>query len=282
MLELSVAGASGGLASRVFNNFKNKDADRMIGDRRLMNAGERHICGPSKMLPAGYMITSIHCPRGSILRGIVTDRKDFYHQARVTRARAESNALPFSFDAGSFKDDEAFDRLRRHLDGLSGPRHLVGDMYGKPKEKKRRGVLLTEDTKVFPCFASLFQGDHLGVEFALSSHCSLLADYGLLKIENKIRNHAAFPLGPVWEGLVIDDYFAISCQPNPPRIAVDRGVWTSLTLPLVPMRMMVCLARQKKTSLVAGILLSLVLKLTVAKQLFQGGLFWLDLLWQRD
>ena len=214
LLELSVAGASGGLASRVFNNFKNKDADRMIGDRRLMNAGERHICGPSKMLPAGYMITSIHCPRGSVLRGIVTDRKDFYHQARVTRARAESNALPFSFDAGSFKDDEAFDRLRCHLDGLSGPRHLVGDMYGKPKAKKRRGVLLTEDTKVFPCFASLFQGDHLGVEFALSSHCSLLADYGLLKIENKIRNHAAFPLGPVWEGLVIDDYFAISCQPS--------------------------------------------------------------------
>ena len=214
LLELSVEGASGGLSSRVFNNYKNKDVDRMIGDRRLMNAGERHLCGPSKNLPAGYMITSIHCPRGSVLRGIVTDRKDFYHQASVTRARAESNALPFSYDAVHFKGDDALERLRRHLDGLVGPRHLVGDMYGKPKAKKRRGVLLTDETKVFPVFGSLFQGDHLGVEFALSSHCSLLSDRGLLKKENKICNHAAFPLGPVWEGLVIDDYFAISCQPS--------------------------------------------------------------------
>lgn len=39
LLDLSLEGAAGGLSSRVFNNFKNSTADRMIGDRRLMNAG---------------------------------------------------------------------------------------------------------------------------------------------------------------------------------------------------------------------------------------------------
>lgn len=51
LLELSLEGAAGGLSSRVFNNFKNSSADRMIGDRRLMNADEFSISGPSKNIP---------------------------------------------------------------------------------------------------------------------------------------------------------------------------------------------------------------------------------------
>ena len=212
-LELSLLGAPGGLSARVFNNFKNPQVDRMIGDRRLMNAGERSLGGPSKYLPGGYMMTSIHCPRGSSLYGIVTDRKDFYHQAMVTRARAESNSLPFSYDAALFKDDEAYRRLEEHLAGHHGSRELIGDRYGKPLLGRKRKGLLVDGTQVFPAFRSLYQGDHLGVEFALSSHSSMLSDCGLLKACNRVLGHHPFPFGPDYEGLVIDDYFSISCQP---------------------------------------------------------------------
>lgn len=213
LLELSTVGAPGGLSSRVFNNYKNPLADRMIGDRRLMNMGERSLSGPSKYLPGGYMMTSIHCPRGCTIYGIVTDRKDFYHQARVTRSRAESNALPFSYDAGLFEGDEALSRLRGHLNAGYGPREVVGDRYGKPGLGKKRKGLLVDGTQLYPSFKSLYQGDHLGVEFALSSHSAMLSCWGLLKRSNRICGHHPFPIGPNYEGLVIDDYFGLTCQP---------------------------------------------------------------------
>ena len=68
-------------------------------------------------------------------------------------------------------------------------------------------------SQVFPSFRSLYQGDHLGVEFALSSHSSMLSDWGLLKACNRVLGHGPFPFGPDYEGLVIDDYFSVSCQP---------------------------------------------------------------------
>ena len=213
LLELSLGGAPGGLSSRVFNNFKNSCADRMIGDRRLMNAGEYSISGPSKYIPAGYMMTSLYCPKGASLYGIVTDRKDFYHQASVTRSRAEANSLPFSYDASNFDGDPALKRLEEHLDASHGPREVVGDRYGKPRFQRRRKGLLVGETPVFPAFRSLYQGDHLGVEFALSSHGSMLEEWGLLKGKSRILGHSPFPLGPDYEGLVIDDYFSISCHP---------------------------------------------------------------------
>ena len=105
-------------------------ADRMIGDRRLMNAGERSLSGPSRYIPAGYMMTSIHCPKGSTLYGIVTDRKDFYHQAKVTRSRAESNCLPFAYDASCFDGDPALycDLMTTSAACMDQERLLVIDM----------------------------------------------------------------------------------------------------------------------------------------------------------
>ena len=73
-----------GLAARVFNAHKNETTDRQIGDRRWMNAAERHRRGPSKHLPTGSSLTSLHCMRGSKLVGCATDRKDRYHRSKVT------------------------------------------------------------------------------------------------------------------------------------------------------------------------------------------------------
>ena len=58
----------------------------------------------------------------------------------------------------------------------------------------------------YPCFQALFQGDHLGVEFALEGHQNLLIREGLLK---RVQGHLPLPTCYVWEGLIIDDYFVI-------------------------------------------------------------------------
>ena len=92
---------------RFFNAYKAVDRDRQIGDRRFPNASERHLPGPSALLPSGPMMTSLNLLRfKERLAGYVTDRKDFYHQAKVTRQRAASNALPFSTRRSSSKTRE--------------------------------------------------------------------------------------------------------------------------------------------------------------------------------
>ena len=46
--------------SRVFNAHKSWEVDLQIGDRRIPNARERSIDGPSKQLPAGFLLTGVH------------------------------------------------------------------------------------------------------------------------------------------------------------------------------------------------------------------------------
>ena len=40
------------------------------------------------------MMTGLYVPKGHIIRGSITDRKNFYHQAKTTRERAASNVRP--------------------------------------------------------------------------------------------------------------------------------------------------------------------------------------------
>ena len=91
-----------------------------------------------------------------------------------------------------------------------GPRRreLVGDnLKGKPVPKT---CLVPE--RLFPCFKSLFQGDHLGVEFALRSHEVLLQQHGLLDHHTRVEGHRNFPAGSRWDALVIDDYFCLGSE----------------------------------------------------------------------
>ena len=202
-----------GLACRVFNAHKNSQIDRQIGDRRWFNASERHPRGPSAYLPSGHLVTSLHCPRGYKLVGCAADRKDFYHQAKVSRERAWTNVLPFVFEADEVRELGAWQEM---LDAYAGKvsRETHGDRYGMAPakqvfEKDIKGITLG--------FKSLFQGDHLGVEFALESHSNLLKKNGLLSDSETILAHHVFPPGPTWQGLVIDDYFTIRAE----KIATD-------------------------------------------------------------
>ena len=213
MLELFPSPLKPGYFSRVFQVYKSAERDRQIGDRRLPNASEYHISGPSRQLPPGQLLCQIHVPRdGYKVVGSVTDRRDFYHQAAVTSERARTNMLPFSYGfkelggLAAFSNWTSQKKTRHH--GLD--RTQVGDQFGIESPAKR-GVLVEE---LYPSFKSLFQGDHLGVEFALSSHESLLVDEGLLWPSRRLLGHSPVPDSDRFEGLIIDDYFAIGIEPR--------------------------------------------------------------------
>lgn len=227
LLRLFAAPPEDGLYCRVFNNYKNECHDRMIGDRRFVNHAEYAIRGPSSKLPQGYMMTSLHCPPGCVLFGAITDRKDFYHQSKATDARALSNCLPFAFQRHELVDTNAFKQLPvcGRKDRYS--RIVHGDRYGMPQ----RPILSGDTTTCWAGFASLFQGDHLGVEYALSAHACLLRHANLLDSSSYVTSGSPFPAGGLVEGLVIDDYFAISREhvSTPPEEAASSQKFHAAT-----------------------------------------------------
>eukprot|EP00438_Fugacium_kawagutii_P018756 Skav204395 [mRNA] locus=scaffold2947:164542:176525:+ [translate_table: standard] len=204
--------------TRIFNCYKSESHDRQIGDRRLANMTEYAVPGPSRFLPAGYMLTNLHVPSGHLVYGSISDRKDFYHQCAASRARSSTNVLPFAYDLEAFKDTVALDQFFAFEAAQPRSRELGGDYLGRA----RRSLLVDGTTKVFPCFNSLLQGDHGGVEYATQGHLSLLQDAGLLRAEVHLQGHKPLPLGNEWEGLVIDDYFALSVAK--PRVPAQASI----------------------------------------------------------
>ena len=112
--------------ARVFNCRKSDLVDRQIGDRRSMNSAERSLRGPLLYLPGGYLLTGLRVERGRTLIGCATDRKDFYHQSRVSRARSKTNCLPFVFHREDFAGSIAL----AELDALKKPQS-IDKYFGK-------------------------------------------------------------------------------------------------------------------------------------------------------
>ena len=199
-----------GYFSRVFQVYKSPERDRQIGDRRLPNLHEYHVDGPSRDLPPGHLLCQLHLCPGHRLRGSITDRRDFYHQAKVTSERSRTNLLPFSYPLSSFEGTSALCEYEKVL--TSQPkrhRHDRGDCFGGDPEERAHA-----SDEVFPGFCSLFQGDHLGVEFALSAHEGLLVENGCLEEHDRLKGHFRVPYGPTWSGLIIDDFFTICAEPR--------------------------------------------------------------------
>ena len=194
---------------RIFNAFKSAEVDRMIGDRRKVNYMERHLAGSSRFLPAGPMLTGLHLSPGQCLRGSVTDRRDFYHQCAATWERSASQLLPFSFPTSWFDGMDAYEDFKAREQQVSSTRReVVGDRLGFEKAAKKKA----EPERLFPAFSALYQGDHLGVEFALGAHEGLLESEGLLQKDERIVGRSSLPWGPVWRGLIIDDFFTITAE----------------------------------------------------------------------
>ena len=150
----------------------------------------------------------------SVLVGACTDRKDFYHQFAVTWERATSNFLLPGFKAKDFAGFVAHDRLlmdfgrKRRRDREKTGDFLVSGV--DPLHPPRSTLLVDDASRVVPCFGSLFQGDHLGVEFASEAHYGLLCHHGLLPSSSRLVATSALLDDEVVQGLYIDDFFVIS------------------------------------------------------------------------
>ena len=193
---------------KIFNCYKDKKQDRQIGDRRGRNHSEAAVCGPSKSLPSGSDLTEIFFDAESQrLHLSITDRKDFYHQFRVTPTRAQSNTLHCSLPVAQLRDTKAYAAFVDRLSKKSGGRTSLGD------DLLQHSRFPTPQRKVpevlFPSFRSILQGDHGGVEYACQAHAGLLGSYGLLAPKNRLVANRPFRGSHLLEGLVIDDYFSI-------------------------------------------------------------------------
>jgi hypothetical protein len=269
---------------RCFNAFKDLTKDRQIGDRRMVNMSEMAFDGPSKFLPPGPLLVQLKVRRfREKLVASITDRRDFYHQAKVSLERCQSNLLPFSYALDELQDLKALEKFCSRADEkTSTKREVVGDKLGF-SQKHGRAVSLPE--RLFPGFSSLFQGDHLGVEFALCAHQVLLERNGLLINDQQIKGHHGFPTGPLYSGLVIDDFFLIGREAP----ALCRFTLPLPRLWLKPERSMVprsSLARMKRTlKLKAGSRLPerrfcltplpCLLDVSLLELLLQSGWLWL-------
>ncbi|CAE7218280.1 unnamed protein product [Symbiodinium microadriaticum] len=182
-------------AVRLFNCLKNSTTDRQIADRRGRNHVEGIVPGPSREIPTGPSLQCLYAdPARQSFQIWATDRKDWYHQLLVPPRRSVRNVLVPPLEVSKLADTRAF---RRYL--------ASGAAVPSPGSRLHLG------------FRGILQGDALGVEFACSSHCSLLQCAGLLSLSTQLCGSRPPPLGgedSIIDGLVIDDYYAISVHPD--------------------------------------------------------------------
>jgi hypothetical protein len=141
-----------------------------------------------------------------MLSGAVTDRRDFYHQFKVSDEKACGNALFPPFLADELKGFSAFQLMveRETAQGRISDRHVVGDRLGlSPKP------ILLDTERYVACFGALYQGDHLGVEYATDAHANLMRSWGLLDDERRLQGSRPILYDDVCAGLIIDDMFFV-------------------------------------------------------------------------
>ena len=197
---------------KIFNAYKSEEWDRQIGDRRLQNAHEARLPGPSKDLPCGPLITRLILPEGHGVKVCITDRSDFYHQMAATYERSRTNAVWPSLKLKDLQGTKAYDDyMGRAAQARNPPDRTV---HGDSLNGIRPWHFDTEpDSLVFGSFQSVLQGDHLGVEFGIASHVGFPQEHGLLQGHGRLQTSSLVRPAGLYEGLVIDDYFTIAPVP---------------------------------------------------------------------
>ncbi|CAE7273945.1 rluB [Symbiodinium sp. CCMP2592] len=215
------------LLTRVFGAYKGPSQQRQIGDRRGINALERRLRGPSSRMPTGPLLCRLHVPLGSCLCGSVTDRRDFYTQAKVSRERSLTNACGPSLPLAALLETAAAKEL------LARGQHDVVDpnLYAGALDFPRPPLLVDCRQRVHPTFKALFQGDAGGVEYATSAHEGLLQAYGCLLGTGRLESRSRVAREGPWQGLIIDDFFALAVEdgslvpggPSASSVLIDRA-----------------------------------------------------------
>ena len=196
---------------KIFNNYKSAECDRQIRDRRERNAWEGRIPGPSAALPLGTMIGRLAVPAGLGLKVCITDRSDYYHQLAVSSERSRANVVWPPFPLGKFLEFQAY---KAYLQKAKTRQKVDRTVHGDELDGVRPMRFgLGHDEPVFGAFKAVLQGDHLGVEIGISAHAGLLQASGLLQDKGRLLSKKLIRSSPIYEGLVIDDYFAIAPAP---------------------------------------------------------------------
>ena len=197
---------------RVFNCLKNETVDRQIGDRRGRNAIEGRVTGPSSDLPTGPDLLDLAIdPHHETLSIVCTDRRDFYHQFSTTPNRTLSNTVGPMLSLDALKDTAAYEAFTMSKKTKRPSRLLGGDRLGV---SERQALPSCPQGMGMISFKSIFQGDHAGVEIATSAHEGILRSIGLLDESTRVVASRLFMGDCLMEGLVIDDYFAVSKVPR--------------------------------------------------------------------
>ena len=193
---------------KIFNNYKNETSDRQIGDRRGRNQVEARVCGPSKHMPTGSELCNLFCdPKINFLCIGVTDRKDFYHQMKITDSKSIHNSI------GPAVPEDQLEGLKGYQEYLTRSaksrynRSLHGDRL-----RSRTGLAPDMHTQMHIAFRSVLQGDHVGVDVATCAHANFLIDQGLLGDDTRLQSKIPLRSLEIAQGLVIDDFFVVSSQ----------------------------------------------------------------------
>ena len=199
---------------RFFNCYKSSECDRMIGDRRLRNWREGRLPGVSRALPNAQLLSHLEIdPKHQVFSICISDRRDFYHQFEISAPRTASNALwpPLEWkEVADLKAAKIFEEELQSLKKTGYKRSLHGDELDGVKKPSKKDAALPD--LVLPLFNSIPQGDHLGVEFATCAHRGFLQSKGLLCPSVELRADVPFRGLCEVQGLVIDDFYAISVE----------------------------------------------------------------------
>jgi hypothetical protein len=174
-----------GKRSKFIPVWKDEHTDRIVHDRRRMNAMEAHLGGSSRDLASAADFIEMEVPPGWEARLWTDDLIDMYPSFVASKERAQTNAVARVFPSSCFEGTKAL---------KSRP-----DLVGKP---------------VLACLQSLVMGDKNAVDWAEDSHIAVLESAGSYPASVRVRNNHPFPRGQHFETVVVDDHIGVGIVPQ--------------------------------------------------------------------
>ena len=150
---------------RIFGALKSSEVHRQIGDKRGRNAMECKVPGPSSDLPSGVDLCDLYIdPSRSSLLLSITDRRDFYHQLKITQQKAIANTISPAIPQELLRDTKAFSAF---ILGSTGKRYdrvrqadcLERDAPFRSSASYPRAPL--KDSECWISFGSILHKDHI-------------------------------------------------------------------------------------------------------------------------
>jgi len=119
------------------------------------------IRGPSSHLPGSDLCDLLVDASSQRLCNSISDRKDCYHQIKVTSKRAICNTLGPGLPTSCLEGLQAYGNF---LIGSEAKKRYTRLRDGNLLGQKRKASSKADDSLVWVAFNSILQGDHCGVD----------------------------------------------------------------------------------------------------------------------